>query len=238
MYCVIVNPTRTRPFLAATLMLTLTTASDGSEAQSRCPPQEKIVFSNIDQAGANPIGTAELSIMNPDGSDVVWLTNDNFGDTAPILSKGGQGKIIFDSNRTAIALGAPATSTASDLFLINADGTSDSDLNPTPVTRGSSATWSPDGMRIAFHRSRSGTYGPRIPGRTEPGGPTVDSDIFVVNLDDLLTDGEQPVNLTESLGATSEDDADWSQDGLKIAFTSRSSSCAPGPVACRWQRYG
>ena len=155
-----------------------------------------------------------------------------FADSAPILSKGGKGKIIFDSDRTAIALGAPFTSTASDLFLMNHDGTSDSGLNPTPVTRGSSATWSPDGEWIAFHRSRAGAYGPRIPQRTEPGGPTLDSDIFVVNLDDLLAHGEQPVNLTESLGATSEDDADWSADGSRIAFTSRSSACPNGP-ACR-----
>ena len=118
--------------------------------------------------------------------------------------------MIFDSNRTAIALGAPLTSTDSDLFLINYDGTSDSDLNPTPVTRGSSATWRPDGKWIAFHRSRAGGYGPRISGRGELGGPTRDSDIFLANLDDLLAHGEEPINLTESSGATSEDDADWS----------------------------
>ena len=148
--------------------------------------------------------------MNPDGSDVVWLTNDSFGDSAASLSKDNRAKIIFDSNRTAIALGAPPTSTNTDLFLMNADGTSDSDLNPTPVTRGSSATWRPDGKWIAFHRSRAGAYGPRIFGRGELGGPTRDSDIFLANLDDLLAHGEQPINLTESLGATSEDDADWS----------------------------
>ena len=140
--------------------------------------------------------------------------------------------MIFDSNRTAIASGAPLTSTDSDLFLINYDGASDSDLNPTPVTRGSSATWRPDGKWIAFHRSRAGGYGPRINGRGELGGPTRDSDIFLANLDDLLAHGEEPINLTESLGATSEDDADWSPDGLKIAFTSRSSAC-PNTAACR-----
>lgn len=215
-------------------MLALTTVAAGVGAQSPCPPREKIVFTNGDPSSPNPIGTAEIHIMNPDGSDASRLTDDGFGDSAPALSKDDSGKIVFDSNRTAIALGAPLTSTASDLFLMNHDGTSESALNPTPLTRGSSATWSPDGKWIAYHRSRAGAYGPRIPGRGELGGPTIDSDIFVVNLDDLLTHGEQPLNLTESLGPTSDDDADWSPDGSRIAFTSRSSACPNGP-ACRAQ---
>ena len=57
---------------------------------------------------------------------------------------------------------------------------------PLPLTRGSSASFDPTGKNIVFHRSASGTYGTRIPGRPEPGGPTTDSDIFLVNLDDLL----------------------------------------------------
>ena len=213
-------------------MVALTTVAASQGARSPCPPREKIAFTSVDPLSANLVATAELNIMNPDGSDVLRLTNDGFGDSAPSLSKDNKGKMIFDSNRTAIALGAPLTSTNSDLFLINYDGTSDSDLNPTPVTRGSSATWRPDGKWIAFHRSRAGGYGPRIIGRGEPGGPTRDSDIFLANLDDLLAHREEPINLTESLGATSEDDADWSPDGLKIAFTSRSSACPTG-AACR-----
>ncbi len=219
-------------FLAGTFAFTPVAAGVG--AQSPCPPREKIVFTNADPASPNAVATAEIYMMNPDGSNVVRLTNDGFGDSAPILSKGNKGKIVFDSNRTAIALGAPFTSTASDLFLMNHDGTSDTVLNPTPVTRGSSATWNPDGKWIAFHRSRAGGYGPRIPGRGEPGGPTIDSDIFVVNIDDLLDHGEQPINLTEIMGATSDDDADWSADGGRVAFTSRSSACLT-PAACRAQ---
>lgn len=187
---------------------------------------EKIVFTN--NHPANPVPTAEIYIMNPDGSDARRLTNDGFGDGLPSLSPDGKGKIVFDSNRTAVALGAPPTTTNTDLFLMNADGTVDGEEFPTPLTRGSSATWSPDGKRIAFHRSASGTYGTRLPGRTEPGGPTTDSDIFVVNVDDLLQNGEEPTNLTNGLSTTpgvrgpfASDDADWSPDGEKIAFTSR-----------------
>jgi TolB protein len=187
---------------------------------------EKIVFTNNNPA--SPVPTAEIYIMNPDGSNPSRLTNDGFGDGLPSLSPDGKGKIVFDSNRTAVALGAPPTTTNTDLFLMNADGTADGEQLPTPLTRGSSATWSPDGKWIAFHRSASGTYGTRIPGRTEPGGPTTDSDIFVMNVDDFLQNGEGPTNLTNGLSTTpgvrgpfASDDADWSPDGEKIAFTSR-----------------
>jgi Tol biopolymer transport system component len=233
MYHVKVNPFGT--FLAATL--TLITISDGNgsaalpfhnEAEAQCLPQEKIVFTNADPA--NPFETAEIYIMNPDGSEPRRLTYDHVTDILAALSPDGKGKIVFDSNRTWVALGEPVTSTNSHLFLMNADGTSDTGLFPTPLTLlGSSATWSPDGKWIAFHRSRSGGIGTRIPGRTEPGGPTRDSDIFVVNLDDLLAHGDAPTNITETFEGQSDDDADWSPNGDKIAFTSRNSACGPRP---------
>ena len=68
--------------------------------------------------------------------------------------------------------------------------------------------------------------------RGEPGGPTRDSDIFIVNVDDLIAHGEAPVNLTQGLGDTSDDDADWSPSGDKIAFTSRPATCSNAP-ACQ-----
>ena len=225
MYPVKVNPFGT--FLAATL--TLITVSDGvgsAASPSRCA-EEKIVFTKADPA--NPFETAEIYIMNPDGSESIRLTYDAVADTLPSLSPDGKGKIVFDSNRTVVALGEPVTSTNSHLFLMNADGTSDTGIFPTPLNLlGSSATWSPDGKRIAFHRSRSG-FGARIPGRNEPGGPTRDSDIFVVNVDDLLAHGEAPTNITETFEGHSDDDADWSPNGDKIAFTSRNSACGPRP---------
>ena len=83
-------------------MLALTTVSAGQGARSPCPPREKIVFSSVDPLSANRVATGELNIMNPDGSDVLRLTNDGFGDRAASLSKANKGKIIFDSNPTAI----------------------------------------------------------------------------------------------------------------------------------------
>jgi TolB protein len=105
-----------------------------------------------------------------------------------------------------------------DLFLMNTDGT-----EPTLLTRGGSATWSPDSKSIAFHASASyyasGGLVTGCPIRTDPGSATSDSDIFVVNVDDLLAGVEEPRNITNS-PAMIDDDPDWSSDGQKIVFTS------------------
>ena len=143
------------------------------------------------------------------------LTANFDADIFPTLSPDGRGKIVFDSNRFR-APGEPVNT--SDLFLMNHDGT---DLQF--LTRGGSPTWSPPGPRgraskmIAYHASASGTG---LPINPFPGSATADSDIFTVNVDDLLEYRAVPQNLTSNRTATVDDDPSWSPDGRKILFTS------------------
>ena len=68
---------------------------------------------------------------------------------------------------------------------------------------------------IAFHASASGTG---LPINPFPGSATADSDIFAVNVDDLLEDRALPQNLTSNRSATVDDESElvarWPEDPL------------------------
>jgi Tol biopolymer transport system component len=165
-----------------------------------------------------PRGEIYLMTMNEDGTfnvdEAVRLTQDEVGINGFVganalakLSPDGK-RIVFDSNRNRLPSEPLNTS---DLFLMKPDG-----KDQTLLIRGSSATWSPNGKYIAFHRSASGTG---LPIKPDPGAATADSDIFIMRVPDLDGDViEEPINITNTL-LFIEDDADWSPDGQKIVFT-------------------
>jgi TolB protein len=150
---------------------------------------------------------AEIYLMDGDGTNPRRLTENTYSDGFPAVSPDGR-RIVFDSNRLRAEREPINTS---DLFVMNADGT-----EQTSLTRGSSATWSPDGRKIAFHASASGKEQPI---NSLPGAATTDSDIFVMNVDDFLKNRARPKNITNNRAAI-DDDPDWSPKGQKIMFTS------------------
>jgi len=162
------------------------------------------------------LNNGEIYLINLDGSGEQRLTQNNVFDGFGTLSPDGK-KIVFDSNRNRLE-GEPVNT--SGLFLMNADGT-----DQTFLTRGGSPSWSPDGKYIAFHASASGAGRPI---NNDPGAATDDSDIFVVNVDDLLEHGTPPRNLTNDPAAV-DDDPDWSPDGKSIAYTSHDVTQRPVP---------
>jgi TolB protein len=166
------------------------------------------ISSNVHDPADTRVQTAtEIYLIDADGTNLRRLTENAFGDVFATLSPDGK-KIIFNSNR--LATPSEPRNTA-DMFVMNTDGT-----DQTFVARGASPTWSPDGKNIAYHASASGVG---LPIKNDAGAATFDSDIFLLNVDDALSGAAGRINLTNTPEAI-EDDADWSSDGQRIAFTS------------------
>src|SRR6266850_1801980 len=197
----------------ATLLQAWAPTRNHSEKQSGLRSTIAFVSTRHDAAADPAVDTqrawlaAEIYLMDGDGSNPRRVTENTYSDGFPALSPNGT-RIVFDSNRLR-AEGEPFNT--SDLFVMNADG-----AGQTSLVRGSSATWSPDGQKIAFHASASGTNKPINP---LPGAATTDSDIFVMNIDDFLKNRTRPKNITNNPAAV-DDDPDWSPKAQKIIFTS------------------
>lgn len=208
-------------------LLALGAAAPGWAQEPECEPGNELktiiaVYSNRHDTVGFPFLTWDIFLMDPEQRDAsgmmtVWrhLPGPG-GDWAPAVSADKKGRIVFDSNRNRPP-GAPLNT--SWLFLMEADG-----VDPRPLARGSSASWSGNSKSISFHASASGAGVPLNP---NPGAPTSDSVIFVGKVKDLL-EGAAPEQITHPRAddpetpdldeAQVDDDSDWSPAGDKIAF--------------------
>ena len=202
----------------AVVCLSAPAASGDPKEKEEFPPISTIAFASTRHDPTVPAGTAlEIYLMDADGTNVRRLTENTDGEAFPALSPDGKGRIVFDSNRLRLPTEPGNTS---DLFLMNKFGE-----DQTYLTRGSGASWSPNSKGIAYQRSASLLGLPVRPG--EPGAPTSDSDIFVIdNLGDFQDGLIGPRNLTNTADKIDED-ADWSPLGDKIAYTSKDASDDP-----------
>ncbi len=134
----------------------------------------------------------DISVMSPDGSNRINLTHDAIPELTPLWSP--------DGNRIAFGV---VNEYSQDVYVMKSDGTTRRNLtrNRNRGIEDDPVAWSPDGGKIFFTRTPTGTGSPP-------------SDIWVMN-----ADGSRKVNLTPRPGEANDLYGDLSPDGKKIAFS-------------------
>ena len=178
-------------------------AADGGATEQTpvtTPGDSRIAFSSTSATkvqpgqGARTTGTFNIHVMDIDGSNQTNVSDHPRKDENPDWSPDGS-KIAYD--RVTLAFrrreGGPGTR---DIFLMNADGSEQTNLTNDLEADYREPDWSSDGTKIAFFTFRDG-----------------DGEIYLMN-----PDGSGPTRLTNVPG--SDASPDWSPDGAKIAFVS------------------
>lgn len=129
----------------------LTSAVGTDDDPQWSPDGKRIVFtSERDHQSSNPqLVTAEIYVMNADGSGQRRLTSNSVEDWVPTWSP--------DGKRIAFARPGAQAGFDFDVWVMNADGGAQKDITPGPG-RDFSPDWSPDGKRIVFASDDDGDY--------------------------------------------------------------------------------
>jgi Tol biopolymer transport system component len=158
---------------------------------------KKIAFSRENDPS---IEDNNIWVMNADGSGQTDLNNPDIlsKDEGPSFSPDGS-KIAFSR---VLFEGEPPFNY--DIWVMNADGSEQTNLSNSPASEDYLPAFSPDGSKIAFETYRDGA-----------------PEIYVMNADGSGT----PTNLSNNPGSSSDSTAydrrpAWSPDGTRIAFES------------------
>jgi Tol biopolymer transport system component len=157
----------------------------------------KIAFASSRTTGAgvnNPEGDAEIFTMNPDGTGLEQLTDNDANDYDPAWSAQGN-TIAFVSQRD---------NQNEEIYMMDADGDAPTRLTSN-AANDTKPTFSPDGSRIAFTSTRTATGAPAI---------------YVMDAVDTDNDGNGDHLDRFTSGAVFDSSPAWSPDGTKIAFES------------------
>ena len=157
--------------LLVSSMLVLMLAPNIAAPTAAQPAPERIAFlSDRD-------GNFEVYVMNADGSGQTRLTTSPNFDAGPTWSPDGT-RLAYNSNDGSCPPSPdPCTGAGFEVYVMHADGSGQTRLTHNPGND-ISASWSPDGTRIAFFSRRD---------------PTSQADIYV-----MRSDGSGEVRLTNS----------------------------------------
>jgi Tol biopolymer transport system component len=154
------------------------------------PDGNKIAFTRSYYVGDDY--RSDIYVMNADGSNQTKLTDSPINNWGPSWSPDGT-KIAFVSDRDD---NTGTEVNGNDVFVMNADGTGQTNLTNNPGLWDEFPDWSPDGSKIVFARCCDGRY--EIYAMNPAGSG-------VTRLTDNPTEDYLPV---------------WSPDGKKVAFIS------------------
>ena len=169
-------------------------------------------------------GSAEIYVMNADGSGVERLTHTEANEGAPAWSPDGK-LIAFDSKRDGNY----------EIYVMNADGSEQRRITDYPE-RDLAPAWSPDGSKIAYNSYRNESFELHVMNADgsenskvadsgwipawSPDGSRIaynhGNEIYVVSSDRYNPEPEQVSRNTGSY-------ANWLPDGAHILFQSRTS---------------